>query len=350
MVDSRKLDLLPKLKFQPRPVFPFEMRQAGIGGSVLVDFVVDSKGETKNVSAVHFSNPAFAHAAVDAVRKWRFEAGRKDGQSVSSRIQVPVLFEVAENYAVWRVEKLTDPDKLPPEYRWDVAPVPVETAFAVYPFEALRDGKSAKFSVRFLVETHGRVADCDVSQAPSPEFGQAVRAMFDCWRFTPATKAGKPCLALIAMEVDFNATKGGTVPVSESARKVLRELKKSSPRISGLAELDAKPKPVMGVPAIYPSALAAKKTKGETLIEFFIDEQGDAQLPRIVSSSSPEFGYAAAQAISTWWFGSLMKSGKTVVARVQIPVAFDLSATVPQQSSTPATEAFKVKTQQNLGP
>ena len=66
------------------------------------------------------------------------------------------------------------------------------------------------------------------------------------------------------------------------------------------------------------------KADGNGLSEFLIDENGDAQLPRIISASAPEFGYAAAQAVATWRFDSPLKAGKKVVTKVRIPVKFTL--------------------------
>jgi TonB family protein len=105
---------------------------------------------------------------------------------------------------------------------------------------------------------------------------------------------------------------------------VVDELHRKEPRIHPLKKLDVMPKALSRRPPVYPSTLREAGRPGEALIEFYIDEKGDAQLPRIVSASAPEFGYAAAQAVATWRFEPPMKNGKPVIARAQIPVAFKL--------------------------
>jgi protein TonB len=95
--DISKLDQAPEPRFQARPAYPFEMRRAGISGDVLVDFIVDTDGDVRNATAVHSSQREFEAAAVQAVSKWKFKPGRKNGHSVFTHMQVPIVFTLDEN-------------------------------------------------------------------------------------------------------------------------------------------------------------------------------------------------------------------------------------------------------------
>ena len=95
--DISKLDQQPVAKFQARPQFPFEMRRAGISGEVLVDFIVDTNGEVRNAFAAHSSQREFEAAAVQAVSKWKFRPGRKNGHAVFTHMQVPIVFTLNED-------------------------------------------------------------------------------------------------------------------------------------------------------------------------------------------------------------------------------------------------------------
>lgn len=90
--DINKLDKKPEPKFQAKPVYPFEMRRAGITGDVLVDFIVDSNGNVQNAYAARSSAREFEAAAVQAVSKWTFRPGRKGGRNVNTHMQVPIVF------------------------------------------------------------------------------------------------------------------------------------------------------------------------------------------------------------------------------------------------------------------
>jgi len=94
--DISQLDQAPVPKFQARPQYPFEMRRAGISGEVLVDFIVDTNGEVRNPFAAHSSQREFEAAAVQAVGKWKFRPGRKNGHSVNTHMQVPIVFTLNE--------------------------------------------------------------------------------------------------------------------------------------------------------------------------------------------------------------------------------------------------------------
>jgi protein TonB len=95
--DISKLDQVPSPRFQARPQYPFEMRRAGISGEVLVDFIVDTNGDVRNAFAVHSSQREFESAAVQAVSKWKFRAGRKNGHSVFTHMQVPIVFTLDQD-------------------------------------------------------------------------------------------------------------------------------------------------------------------------------------------------------------------------------------------------------------
>lgn len=88
------LDQGPRVKFQARPSYPFEARQAGMTGQVLVEFVCDASGNVVNAFAVNSTAREFEGAAVQAVSKWKFHPGRKAGRNVATRMQVTIDFSL----------------------------------------------------------------------------------------------------------------------------------------------------------------------------------------------------------------------------------------------------------------
>lgn len=63
------------LEFEKKvvPVYPAELRKATITGSVKVSFRVMADGSVTDVKVISSSEPAFATAALEAVRQWRFK-------------------------------------------------------------------------------------------------------------------------------------------------------------------------------------------------------------------------------------------------------------------------------------
>ena len=94
--DPSMLDNQPVPRLQGRPTYPFEMRRAGIAGEVVVDFIVDTNGDVQNAYALRSSQREFEAAAVQAVSKWKFKAGRKGGRDVPTHMQVPIVFTLNE--------------------------------------------------------------------------------------------------------------------------------------------------------------------------------------------------------------------------------------------------------------
>ena len=63
-------------------------------GSVVVDFIVDTAGNVRDAYAVDATLPEFEETAVEAVSKWRFRPGKKDGHLVNCHMQLPIDFEL----------------------------------------------------------------------------------------------------------------------------------------------------------------------------------------------------------------------------------------------------------------
>lgn len=93
--DLASLDQIPVARFQARPVYPSEMRRAGVNGQVIVGFIVDAQGNVRDARAVRSTQRDFESAAIEAVLKWKFRPGKKGGVAVNTRMQVPIGFTLA---------------------------------------------------------------------------------------------------------------------------------------------------------------------------------------------------------------------------------------------------------------
>ncbi len=96
LFDLNNLDQQPSPRFQAKPVYPFEMRRAGITGQVVVAFIVDSRGNVREAYSLKSTHREFEQAAVQAVSKWRFRPGKKGGRAVNTRMNVPIVFNITD--------------------------------------------------------------------------------------------------------------------------------------------------------------------------------------------------------------------------------------------------------------
>jgi protein TonB len=92
--DISEVDRIPQPIYRVAPVFPYEMKQAGVSGSVEVLFVCGADGKVKRVSVKSSTHREFEDSAIRAIREWRFEPGMKDGSPVNVRMLIPFNFNV----------------------------------------------------------------------------------------------------------------------------------------------------------------------------------------------------------------------------------------------------------------
>lgn len=79
------------------PVYPQELRSAGVGGEAVVRFVVDASGQVRDVEVAQATHEAFGKAALATVRSWAFEAGKKGNLPVNVQVSVPVVFTLNDD-------------------------------------------------------------------------------------------------------------------------------------------------------------------------------------------------------------------------------------------------------------
>lgn len=89
-----QLDRAPTPIAQPSPVFPFQLKKDYSEAVVWVEFIVDPAGNVVNPVAQPAVHRDFETAAVAGVAKWKFRPGQKAGKKVSTRVRVPLRFEV----------------------------------------------------------------------------------------------------------------------------------------------------------------------------------------------------------------------------------------------------------------
>lgn len=90
---DRQVELLPGA---PAPEYPDALRAAGVRGSVLAEFVVDTTGRMEPASfhAVHTDDPRFTAATRAALLRTRFRPAESNGRRVRQLVQQSFSFEL----------------------------------------------------------------------------------------------------------------------------------------------------------------------------------------------------------------------------------------------------------------
>ena len=94
VVSKELLDNPPHTRFQATPMYPREAVTSGRGGTVVVEFMVDERGNVVDPHVVSSTDRVFEDATLRAVAKWKFEPGRRDGRIVRFRMSAPVVFNL----------------------------------------------------------------------------------------------------------------------------------------------------------------------------------------------------------------------------------------------------------------
>jgi TonB family protein len=84
----------PSLLHKIEPEYSEEARKAKYQGTVLLYIEVDASGHAQNMRVIHSLGLGLDEKAMEAVRKWRFRPGTKDGKPVTVSAQVEVNFRL----------------------------------------------------------------------------------------------------------------------------------------------------------------------------------------------------------------------------------------------------------------
>jgi protein TonB len=84
----------PVPKTEVKPAYPSELMTAGVQGTVRLECIVSTDGTPKDVAVSRPLNPVLDAAAVDALKQWRFEPGRRKGEAVPVRVELEMTFSV----------------------------------------------------------------------------------------------------------------------------------------------------------------------------------------------------------------------------------------------------------------
>ena len=92
---SDHVDQRPSVSRRVAPNYPGKAKRMGIEGKVVVQLVVDIKGEPRNWTVRSAEPPGyFEEAAVEAASKMRFIPGKLNGRAVNTLVMLPFAFQL----------------------------------------------------------------------------------------------------------------------------------------------------------------------------------------------------------------------------------------------------------------
>ena len=84
----------PQVITKVQPDYTDEARDAALEGTVVLGIVVDEKGEARDIRVIRVLGLGLDKKAVDAVKKWKFKPGTKDGNDVAVQATIEMVFRL----------------------------------------------------------------------------------------------------------------------------------------------------------------------------------------------------------------------------------------------------------------
>lgn len=84
----------PHALYDPDPEYSDEARRAKYQGNVILSLVVDATGHVRDVHVARSVGMGLDEKAIEAVQKWKFAPGMKDGHPVAVQVSVEVNFRL----------------------------------------------------------------------------------------------------------------------------------------------------------------------------------------------------------------------------------------------------------------
>jgi TonB family protein len=316
----------PLEKNNPEPDYPGFLESRRLSGEVALSLAVNETGRVVGVAVHESSHPDFLMAALATVSRWEFQPAMQGRLPIPGRKEASLQFSVASlgsglaTGVDWLEHNgifLREPAGTKTQDYFDGTPEALVMVDPVYPAELLRAGITGGARVNFTVSLRGEVIDVSVDEATAPEFGAAVAAAIGSWRFKPLRRAQE------VVGGQFSFTWKFTAPRAEGHAQRLIAMRERGEAFAGPRQLDRPPEPLFLRAPVHPAVyLGTDSGAGNADVEVIIDRDGRVCLPRVVAASKPEFGWAAATAVSQWCFATPRKDGQPVDVRAVIPVEF----------------------------
>ncbi len=201
------VDSAPVPVTQDLPVYPAKEITWGASGQATVAFVVNERGEIgmADILVTETTDQAFSNAAAEAVLKWKYHPGLKDGHPVRTRLLAPFAFD-----ANGRVRPLLAPDAYNP-YTGEISrgkdvqsAKPLFQARPDFPSRLRDEGVGGEVILRMVITPEGDVRNIRLVSMTDPELAAAAANSLMRWKFQPATVQGRSVATAVMIPFKFD--------------------------------------------------------------------------------------------------------------------------------------------------
>src|SRR5688572_22570474 len=205
----------PKVLETPSPGYPAVLADTGTSGTATVEVLVKPDGTVGDAKLKSADHAAFGDAAVEAVKKWRFEPATLDGSPVEKRVTVPFKFAAPVtqvlNAKFNRKVFQEIPERVLTAKEYGKKLKPTKPLKPAYP--AAAKNKEASVQVKFVVAPDGTTLNPEILGNPPKEFVLPTILTVAGAAYEPPVKEGKgvyvEMTTKLAFEPPQRARRGG---------------------------------------------------------------------------------------------------------------------------------------------
>lgn len=183
------------IEYTTPPLYSEDARRAGLEGLVTVRFLIDPDGAVTAARVVRGLGSGLDQNALVAIRHWQFAPAALDGQPVAVEAEVDVEFslhnEALNELIANDMATQVGPGVVPPRVIQTMRPV-------------ASPGARGHVLLDVVLRENGTPRIVRILQSAGPELDDAAVRAFEAWRFSPATKDGRPVKVRMTAEVDIH--------------------------------------------------------------------------------------------------------------------------------------------------
>ncbi len=181
----------PQVIEKTDPEYSEQARTARLQGSVMFRLIVDENGLPRDLEITRPIGLGLDEKATEALSKWKFSPGMKDGQPVPVSIQVEMNFRLVDRKSPWYLTRAI--------FSTPAGASPPSLDRINYPDDS-PDAPHATVTIAFEVGPDGIPADLRVQDSSDPNVENLVLDTLRGWQFHPAMKDGVPVAAPAVFE------------------------------------------------------------------------------------------------------------------------------------------------------
>lgn len=184
----------PRLIKKVEPEYPAEASRKRIEGLVILEATTDKEGNVSDVRVLKSKDPLLDQAAMDALRKWKYEPFYINGEPKGLVFTVTVRFKLKE-----RETEEFDKGAVVAE---DI-PKLLKKVDPVYPEEARKALVQGVVVLRVRINEEGLVEQIMIMKSESGLLNQPAIDAVKKWKYEPLLIEGKPTPAVFNVTVAF---------------------------------------------------------------------------------------------------------------------------------------------------